>query len=340
MVHYRLFTAPGAERPHANFEQMCRAALGNKDASGAALWERVTDRLQTLDQTDERQVLLNKVADLSTAVFGEMCLIERKGLQALLELKASSVELSDLTVAQIYALQERGAPSGSHFVRGMAYWMAIANHVFFVRIQNLTSDHMQNYFAWLLKDELTKAGAKTSVRLQAEFDKSLSVEDLGDIRTLRVKGNSTPQFEVRSLPDDSTKETKTSKKFADKFVQFAQALPVVEALFGPARTRSLVESLGPNEYLAVDASVKVRGSRTVKSRDSLRSIASDLADLTDGEVRVEGKDGTMSDGDAILRTRMPFDLTHEGSNYLDFDNVADQLQEVYSRFVRDQKIEA
>jgi hypothetical protein len=37
---------------------------------------------------------------------------------------------------------------------------------------------------------------------------------------------------------------------------------------------------------------------------------------------------------------MPFLVGHEGSNLLDFDNVADQLQEVYSRFVQDGKIKA
>lgn len=36
---------------------------------------------------------------------------------------------------------------------------------------------------------------------------------------------------------------------------------------------------------------------------------------------------------------MPFVLPHEGGTLLDFDNVADQLQKVYSRFVEDQKID-
>ncbi|WP_413851684.1 hypothetical protein [Albidovulum sp.] len=72
----------------------------------------------------------------------------------------------------------------------------------------------------------------------------------------------------------------------------------------------------------------------------MRSIAGDLDEMTDAKVQVEGKDGKVTDGDAILRTRMPFDLPHEGSNLLEFDNVADQLQEVYNRFVKDGKIKA
>ena len=41
---------------------------------------------------------------------------------------------------------------------------------------------------------------------------------------------------------------------------FDQAVPIVKALVGEKRANSLVDSLGPNEYLSVDASVKVRES--------------------------------------------------------------------------------
>jgi hypothetical protein len=143
---------------------------------------------------------------------------------------------------------------------------------------------------------------------------------------------------VGSIPTVTQKIRSTARKIVDKSVVFDQAMPIVEAIIGRKRTQSLVDSLGPNEYLSVDASVKVRGKRTEESREQMQELASELADMTDGKVQVEGKDGKFSDDDAILRTRMPFDLPHEGSNFLDFDNVGDQLQEVYSRFVRDGKI--
>jgi hypothetical protein len=130
----------------------------------------------------------------------------------------------------------------------------------------------------------------------------------------------------------------TARKIVDRSAIFEQAVPIVEALLGARKTRSLVESLGPNEYLAVDASIRVRGRRTVESKERMQQLANELADLTDGKVLVEGKDGKISDEDAILRTRMPFNLPHEGSNFLEFNNVADQLQEVYTRFVKDGKI--
>ena len=126
----------------------------------------------------------------------------------------------------------------------------------------------------------------------------------------------------------------------DKSAAFAEAVPIVEALLGKSKAKSLVDSLGDNEYLSVEAQVKVRGRRTDKSRASMRQLATELADMTDAKVQVEGKDGKLSDDDAILSTRMPFDLPHEGSNFLEFDNVSDQLQKVYTRFVEDGKIEA
>lgn len=137
---------------------------------------------------------------------------------------------------------------------------------------------------------------------------------------------------------EAAAEVPTARKVGGRMLEFAQALPVVKALLGEKKTESLVHSLGPQEYLTVDATVKVRGRRTKQSKDEFNKIVHDVAELTDARVQVEGSDGKMSDGDAILRTRMPFDLPQDGSNFLDFDNVADPLQEVYRRFVSDKKI--
>lgn len=341
MVHYRKFDPGQSDLQGATLESLCRSALSNVDSSTLSLWERPQDRLFNLGSTDGRQIFLNKIADLSSAIFGEMCLVQSSDLQALLELKVSTVKLSDITTAQIYNLDERSAPKGSQFVRGMAYWLAIGNHVFFVKNHLMTPDLIHSYLSWLLKSQTTVVPSNVDFVLQAEFDKTQVAGDIGDIRSLRVSGKSAPQ---RIMPqvegDDASRVVKTARTVADKFVEFGQAFPVVEALLGKAKADSLVSSLGPEEYLSVDAAVKVRGRRTEASKAKLRNIANDIADMSDAKVQIEGKDGTVSDGDAILRTRMPFDLPHEGSNLLEFDNVADQLQEVYGRFVKDGKIKA
>lgn len=341
MVHYRRFEVGEAELEGRTLESLCRSALDVADGSLGTLWERAKDRLFDMNDADSRKVLLNKVADLSSAVFGEICLFQSRDLQALLELTASNVQLSNITTAQIFNLNERFAPTGSQFVRGMAYWLAIGNHLFFVKTQSMTSEYLQSYLDWLLKIRTGTVENSINFNFQAEFDKTELSGDIGEIRSLRISGKAASQFVVAPIQDEAEgRLVSTSRKVKDKFVQFAQAIPVIEALFGKAESESLLNSLGEGEYLAVDASVKVQGRRTAQSRQKLREIANDLADLTDGKVQIEGKDGKVSDGDAILRTRMPFDLPHDGSNLLEFDNVSDQLQEVYSRFVKDGKIKA
>ncbi len=336
MVHYRFVQKTDGTPLSLNFESCCRSVLGTKDKSDIPLWIRIQDRIYQSSEGLKQQVILNRVADLNSAVFGEMCLVDSKGIQALLEQKASKVELSDITTAEIYDLQEREAPEGSQFIRGMAYWLAIGNHLLFVKTQSMSPALMHGYFDWLLRGKPTSIPDGDKFVLQAELDKSKISGDIGDIRNLRVKGGSTPQFVVNTVPvEGEIKQVRTSRKIADRFVEFKQAYPIVEALLGKAKAKSLVASLGDEEYLAVDASVRVRGRRTQESKAKLKELTNELADLTDGTVLIEGKGGKISDGDAILRMTMPFELSQSGSNLLDFNNVADQLQTVYSRFVQD-----
>lgn len=338
MVHYRRFEADATALKGKTLENLCREALNTSNGS-SALWARPEDRVFDVGDGDGRKIFLNKVADLSSAVFGEMCLAQAKDLQALLSMKPSEVKLSDLTTATVYDLDEREAPQGSQFVRGLAYWLAIGNHVLFVKTHSMTPELVRLYLDWLLKSRGAVVDPALSFALNAEFDKTATAGDIGEIRNLRVAGKSAPQ--VINIEGETEKRVvKTSRSVADKFAQMQQAVPIVRALFGDKKAESLIESLGPEEYLAVEASVKVRGRRTEESRKKFQAIANDLADESDAQVQIEGKDGQIRDGDAILRTRMPFHLPHEGSNLLEFDNVADQLQEVYARFVKDGKIKA
>lgn len=339
MVHYRKYSSSD---PQKSLEALCRSALSTVDTHGASLWHRVGARFFDVPESGSRKVLLNKVADLASAVFGEMCLVQSDGMQALLELTAANVKLSNLTTAEIFKLQESTAPKNSQFIRGMVYWLCVEDHVFFVKTQSMTAEYLRQYIEWLLKQASSALPSSASVKLQAEFDRATVGGDIGEIRSLRVSGNAAPSVMLAAQPSPPAGITKrvqqTARRIADRLVEMQQALPVVEALLGKAKADSLVESLGPNEYLAVDASVKVRGRRTVESQEKMQELASELADMTDGKVQVEGKDGKVSDDDAILRTKMPFNLPHEGSNFLEFENVADQLQEVYVRFKADGKI--
>lgn len=340
IVNYRKFEAQSTSLKGKTLEALCRAALDSKDDQGVILWSRVQDRVMPVQSEDGRQVVLNRVADLKSAIFGEMCLVQSNRLQSLLQLRASEASLSAITVAQIFGLQDSEAPKGSQFIRGMAYWLAVNNNLFFVKTNAMSALLINVYFDWLFRAAGSALPEGAKFQLQAEFDRAQFAGDIGEVRSLRISGKSTPQLAVRPVLAEDAPDKKTTRKVADRFFQFDRAVPVVEAILGREKATSLVDSLGPREYLAVDASVKVKGSRTAESRAKFKEVTNEIADTTDGTVRVEGKDGKLSEGDAILRTNMPFSLEHEGGNLLEFHNVADQLQVVYSRFVHDGKISA
>lgn len=334
MVHYRKVEVENAGEATSTFEEACRSILGEGDGAGISLWNRVGDRIYSSSDHPNLEIILNRVADLTSSVFGEMCLVDTNGLQALLQQKSANVELSNVTVAEIFDLAETAAPNGSKFIRGMVYWLAISDHFFFVRTSSMTPRLIHSFFEWFSVGATSGYPSGSKLVFQAEFNKSQISGDIGDIKKLRVSGAAVPQFDA-SIVKDENAEISTTKKVADRMVAFSQALPIVEALLGATRTQSLVESLGPKEYLAVDASVRVKGSRTNSSKQKLKELTNELADLTDGKVLVEGKGGKLSDNDAILRMSMPFELVADGASLLDFNNVADQLQEVYNRFVKD-----
>jgi hypothetical protein len=179
MVHYRRFDFGKADLNGASLESLCRSALGATDVSGATLWERAQDRLFDLADVSARQLLLNKVADLSSAVFGEMCLVQSGDLQALLDLKASKVQLSKITTAEIFNLDERTAPVGSQFIRGMAYWLAVGNHLFLVKTQSMTVDQVHTYLSWLLTKRTSTIAEDIAFSLRAELDRSQVAGDIG-----------------------------------------------------------------------------------------------------------------------------------------------------------------
>lgn len=341
MVHYRRFEVDDGEVGGQSLEGLCRNALSTTSRDGVALWGRADARLLDLRDVAGGKILLNKVADLEDAVFGEMCFVESRGLQALLQLQASKMQLSNLTLAEVFGLAEREAPTGSQFVRGLAYWLAIGDHLFFVKTQAMSADRIQEYLHWLLKDATRAIAPTVNFRLQAAFDRGAHAGDVGEIRRLKISGKSAPRM-VAAVGDDPghDKVVGTRRKIADLSYISDKAQPLAEVIFGKSKTESLVEALGPDEYLSVDASVAVRGRRTERSKAMMKQLVNEVANESDAKVQIEGKDGAISEGDAVLRTRMPFVVPHDGSTLLEFDNVADQLQEVYSRFVQDGKIDA
>lgn len=342
MVHYRRFKATGENIPDSSLDVLCRMALDTKNDKGQPLWLRVSDRVMSNSKSSGK-VVLNRVADLSSAVFGEMFFVQNKGLQAFLQNTVKNQKLSSITTAQIYEFEERKAPENSQFLRGLAYYLVVGDHLFYVKTQSFNSDYIGEYINWLLQSNSETLSKELILSFQAEFDKTKTGKnDIGDIKSLRVVGKSTSMVATPEPNQEVIEKSERTvmRKVRDKFVEAGSALAYARLILGPEKAESLVESLGPEESLVANASLSVRGRRTVESRNKLRELASELADASDNKIQIEGKDGKISDGDAILRTKMPFHIEDEDTNFLDFHNVADQLQKVYHRFVEDGLISA
>lgn len=69
MVHYREFKATGLPAP-ISLENLLRKRLSANGASGAPRWEAINDRLMSPEGNTGYELVLNRVADLSSAVFG------------------------------------------------------------------------------------------------------------------------------------------------------------------------------------------------------------------------------------------------------------------------------
>lgn len=338
LVHYRHFEN-NAGQP--SLEHLIRAAFNTKNSTSSdPLWLRIDDRNYTLpDDKDKRSLLINRASDLTSAVFGELCLMQENDLQSILKLKANVLKISNITTVSVYDIEDREAPQGSQFIRGMAYWMVVKNHVFFVKTHSMSAELLSAYIEWLLKTQSKVVNQNFALLLQAEVDKSAVSGDLGDIRSLRVKTSSGSNVKMTIDEQEPVQTEKGyTKTVGERSIAQNGAFNLFKSLFGEKEAESLADSLGPKEQLVAETSFRIKGSRTSESKQKMKEIVNIAADSDLAEVKVEGKDFKMSQGDAILRTNMPFELPYPNSNLLDFDNVADQLQKVFTRFVEDRKI--
>jgi len=348
MVHYRSFTVPKGSPE--TLESLCRSALAEK-RDDQELWRRPADRVLTISEEGkpERQFLMNRVADLSSAMFGEVCAANDHDLQAMLKMDTRTEALTGVAETVFFDLAEAHAPDGSRFIRGIGYWFAIGNNLFFITLQSFTAKQLSTYLAWLIGQVAeSKKVPLTDDVFQLELDVSvIGPDSVGRVKKLRIRGNSPMGLAVdvpsiEDSPADGTpvrKRRRYARKVRREHAHHERAMDIARAALGPANAESLLSSLGPDEYVAAEAEISIRGTRTDATLENVKRIASAISDETDAHIEVEGSMGKIRDGDAILRMRMPFEIANEGGTLLDFDNVADQIQKVYSRFVEDGKID-
>ena len=161
--------------------------------------------------------------------------------------------------------------------------------MFIVKTQTMTMNNVRDYIDWLLSSCTKALPVDSGLRLQAEMDRSKTGGDIGEVRKLRVTGKSVP-INVEVAEEDQTKKTVgTRRVLKQKSMDREEAIPFAQAIFGQQGTKSLVDSLGPEEYLSVEAALAIRGKRTSTSRKKLKELANELADQERRKGRNSGK---------------------------------------------------
>jgi hypothetical protein len=151
---------------------------------------------QSFDPADGRKVLLNRVADLSSAVFGEMCLMQNHDSQAPFELKTSTGPAVEFNDGRDIHSQREGCAEGIA-IRAGGGLLARYRQSRFLRENPRHDGEIYSLVHRLAaQDTNFHHPCVGGVKLQAEFYKSQLAGDIGDIRSLRMSGKAAPHLTV------------------------------------------------------------------------------------------------------------------------------------------------
>jgi len=328
-IHYRKVS----EVPNASnvLEAAIKAALAKVDETGQALWLRADDRIMEIaDHADGERLLFNTPADVEQGVAGELCLYRQGAVQPVLAFEASTVQTSNLSVAQIYRLIEQEAPEKREFITGVCYWLVIGNHVLFVTLRGFPKDYVRDFFGWLVAGSVA-----TPLKLTAELDPAEIAGNLGRISKFVVRGASgQPKFAV----EPANKEAQAKVRKGRGAVRWDKVEDAIALTIGDDGLARLKDGMSDKNRLFAETEWGVMGPRTKKLKETLSNLASEVANATDGDVSVMAHDGEIKDGSAILKLRLPFDVEGDGHYLLDFAHTVNQLVEAYRRFATDGKL--
>lgn len=330
-VHYR--RASGTPAASTNLEQTVKSALEKTDNQGRTLWLRAEDRIMVFpNHPNGERILFNTPADVSAGVAGELCLYRQGAVQPVLAFEPSTVNTSKLSVAQIFKILEEVAPNKREFITGVCYWLVVENHVLFVPLRGFPKDYVREFFLWLLTPS-----AAPNLQLTAELDPAQVAGNLGRIGKFAVRGSN---GEAKYLASSAKKEEQVKVRKGRRAVPWDKAEKAIALTIGEDGLSKLKDNLSPKNALFAETEWGVLGPRSKKLKETLSTLASEIADSTDGDVSIVGRDGEVKAGSAILKLSLPFDVEGEGHYLLDFADAIGQLNEAYRRFSIDGKLKA
>ena len=340
VVHYRRFAPIDGAWAGENFQTLLAKCFKRTTPSGIPVADDYGSRTFIFPGDAQFQWFCHNIVQADTSIFGSLCLfspdiwaavIRRKGMGE--NEQTLEKALADLEIA------ERPPADGEDFLRGIAYWLVVKDHLFVVQHVALQTKAFEQYFSQLFAASAL-AGNGEKFSLISVFDKDVVGGDLGDITAVQIGGLASRPKLIEGTGDIVVKEEDTQTKLGERRVsRFDKALDILKTMFGEPDAEKIMESLPAEAELEVDVRFGYRSKKRSVSRAPLAQIAEAGRNLPDGEVRAIGRDGKQVGNDLRLSAPMPFKLVRDRSSLIELDNARQQMLRAFQRFVEDGKIE-
>lgn len=324
-IHYRrLEDATGAFNGRT-LEGSVRLAMSQPLDEGplSEHWKR---RAWVIPPSAEDTLLMNIYHDAEGYFFGDLTQYTKGFMQALLANMADSPTLD---------VEQEPPPEGKEYIHSMMYWMAIGNHVLVLQSRSLNTKKLEEYLTWFLKDKADVIDPTGHVILQAKFDSSDVGGDLDDIREIIVGGTSGVEPTTSHQPaEDRVTESEAYREIAARRPWRDRAIEVLRAVMtNEADVQELLKSIPTDADLQVAVHIGYKAKRRRVTRAPMQQA---LRNLPEGEITAIGRHGRLTGKD--IRLSYPANIRREGS-LLDPEDVVRALQEAYTHFVKNGKIE-
>jgi hypothetical protein len=335
-VHYRRFEFVNGASGKGTLQSMIAGALKRPAKSGLTFGDDWSAMTLPVPGEPRLKRFAHNISVATSDIAGTLCLFSPDDWAPVLIRQAKEKKHVSLDEAlKQVEIAERPPLEGEDYLRGVAYWLVAADHLFVVQHTSIQTKAFEEYFKALLES----AGVLSSgdnLALRAVFNKSVVGGDLEEIMAVEVGG-----VLSQGLPELISEPTVVEEQetLGRTTSRFDKAMDILRAVFGSPDAERILNGMPPDAELEVDVRFGYKTKRRGVSRAVLADIARSARNLPDGEVTAYGRDGKQIGDDLRLSMPMPFELLREHGALLDLSDVRTQLMRVYQRFVEDGKIE-
>lgn len=285
--------------------------------------------MRPIDNPDVRRFVNNSHIDVGST-FGDLSSFTRDEMQAIIS--TGQVATPTVNVADI------PAPTGGDYLHGMAYWLLVGDHCYVIQHTNVRTKALEAYLSWLLRG----AGSlqqDQQITLQASFDVQGKTGDVGDLTGIEIGGI------VPDRPHTADSDSGVSSRAVQVQHDLEERAPPLRvgwdwlvALLGSTEADRIMSRVPNGAALKVTLQVGYVALKRHLSRRAMDDLAVAVRNLDDGEVRIRGRKGRISGGEARLHMPVNVKLMRENGNLLDLVDVHEQLERVHSAFLEEGRI--